>query len=214
VSYLPRALASVCACVPVVALGFIIVSTFVQALPAFARVGLGLFSAQPNSANSLLAPLWGTFVASTEALVIGLPIALAIAVVKREFQVPVLSQALNGIVGTLGGIPPVIYAICTLFLVQSFMAPKFAGVGIPDPRVQAAIICVPVGGFGGLPDRVPNTFFLGGVLLAMLIVPFMTPLIDDALRSVPADLKNGSHALGATRRYTLQHIVLPALCRA
>jgi phosphate transport system permease protein len=47
-------------------------------------------------------------------------------------------------------------------------------------------------------------------MLAMLIVPFMTPLLDDALRSVPADLKRGSLALGATRWYTLRRIVFPA----
>jgi phosphate transport system permease protein len=107
----------------------------------------------------------------------------------------------------------VIYALCTVIVVQGFMAPKFAGADLGDPtlRTHAAMLGEQARGFGGLPDRpFPNSSFLGGVMLALLIVPFMAPLIDDALRSVPADLKNGSYALGASRWYTLRRIILPS----
>ena len=90
------------------------------------------------------------------------------------------------------------------------MAPKFAAADIADQHVQAAILGEPIAGFSLLPTAgVPNSTFLGGVMLALLIVPFMTPLVDDAIRGVPADLKRGSFALGASRWYTLRRVVLP-----
>jgi phosphate transport system permease protein len=194
-----------------VALALIIFSTVVGAMPAFTKVGLGLLGPEPGSQGySVRTPLWGTFVASSLALCLALPVALALALIKRELQIPLVSNVLGAVIGTMAGIPPVIYAVCAVFIVPIFMAPKFAGTGLADQRVQASVLGVSQSGFGGLPDRLPNTSFLGGVLLAMLIVPFMVPLIDDALRTVSLELKMGSYALGATRWYTLQHIILPS----
>ena len=207
--YLPRALACVCAIVPVAALALVVGSTIVGALPAIAQLGPALMAPTGTSPYSMQAPLWGTLLLAVQALLFGLPVSLAIAIVMREFEIPLISRGLGSVVGVLAGIPPIVYAICTLFVVQSFMAPKFAGAQLNDYRVEAAILGEPAQGFGGLPDRIPNTSFLGGVMLALLIVPFMTPLIDDALRAVPAELKSGSYALGATRWYTLRHVVLP-----
>jgi phosphate transport system permease protein len=185
------------------------VTTIQGALPAIKQLGLALIGPTLETPYSMRAPLWGTLMLAVEALLLGFPVALALAVVMREFEIPVVSRVLGGAVGILAGIPPIVYAVCTLIAVQAFMAPKFAGAELNDNRVEAAILGVPVQGFGGLPDRIPNTSFLGGVMLALLIVPFMTPLIDDALRAVPVDLKRGSYALGASRWYTLRHIVLP-----
>ena len=208
--YVPRLVASLCAIVPVLALGAILASTVYQALPALSRVGLDLLITDGNPGFSMRAPLWGTILATALALAVAVPVSLSVAIVKREFQIPLVSRALGAVVGTLSGIPPVIYAICVLFIVPNVMAPKFAGSGLADQRVQAAILGQPAVGFGGLPDRIPNTSFLGGVLLGLLIIPFMIPLIDDALRGVPMDLRNGSLALGATAWHTLRHITLPA----
>ena len=203
-----RTLATLCAIVPVAAIAYIVGTTVYQSLPALRQVGLALVKTEQDSQYSLRAPIWGTVVVAFEALAIGLPIALAIAIVMRELRLPLLSRSLGAIMGTLAGIPPIIYAVCTLLVVQSFMAPKFAAPQLSDP-VKASILGEPSVGFGGLPDRIPNTSFLGGAMLALLIIPFMTPLIVDALRGVPGDLKNGSYALGASRWYTLRHVVLP-----
>jgi phosphate transport system permease protein len=51
---------------------------------------------------------------------------------------------------------------------------------------------------------------LGGIVLALLIIPFMTPLILDAIRNIPQNQKEASLALGATRWFTLRRIILPS----
>jgi phosphate transport system permease protein len=52
--------------------------------------------------------------------------------------------------------------------------------------------------------------FLGAIVLSLLVIPFMTPLIFDAIRNVPYGLKEASYGLGATRWFTLTHVTLPS----
>ncbi|MCL0095800.1 ABC transporter permease subunit [Dehalococcoidia bacterium] len=65
--------------------------------------------------------------------------------------------------------------------------------------------------FPGLPWHLggPNSILLGGFVLALLVIPFMAPFIDDALRNVPFELKEASLSLGANRWHTLKKVTLP-----
>jgi ABC-type phosphate transport system permease subunit len=163
------------------------------------------------SPYGLRGALWGTILVAGEALALGLPVALSMAIVRREFEVPFLSSALGAIIGTFAGIPPVIYAVMSVVVLDGFVRPKFAAADLINaPLVQTAILGIPSLTSYSMPSGYPNSTFLAGLLLAFLIVPFMAPLLEDALRAVPSELKQGSYALGATRWYTLCRVVLPA----
>ena len=211
----PRIVATGLAMLPVLALGIVIVTTLVHSLAALSQprdlLGADLvspFIRVTNIQYGLQGPLWGTFLVTLVALAFALPASLAMAVVASEMRVPLLSDALTAIVGALAGIPPIIYAVGALFLAQSFMAPKFAGYDITDMRLKALLQGIPTFNQTLLPQQMPNSTLLGGALLGVLIVPLMTPLIDDALRAVPAELKQASFALGASHWYTLLHVSL------
>jgi phosphate transport system permease protein len=210
--------ATILAMLPVMALVVIVTSTLARSLPAFRELGLsGLAAADlvsplaraTNVTYGLQAPLWGSILVTAVAVGLALPAALALALVATEFRVPLVSDALSGILGTLAGIPPIIYALGAFFLVQTFMAPKFAAVELSDLRLKAVLQGLPTFRQIALPQQMPNSTLLGGVLLALLIVPLMTPLVDDALRAVPVELKYASFALGAGRWHTLLHVTFP-----
>jgi phosphate transport system permease protein len=58
-------------------------------------------------------------------------------------------------------------------------------------------------------DGNPNSVLLGGIILSLLVIPFLAPLFDDAIRNVPNFLKEASLGLGATRWHTLMNVTLP-----
>ena len=72
--------------------------------PALTQIGFALLGTDADSKYSMRAPLWGTFLVSAEALTLGLPVALALAIVTREFQLPLVSRWLSSVVGTLSGV--------------------------------------------------------------------------------------------------------------
>jgi phosphate transport system permease protein len=124
------------------------------------------------------------------------------------------------VVGVLAGIPPIVYAVSVLIFVQLFMVPKFAAdstFATFDPtRLGVQPQDWPPGDVPFSPGSFPwdlagtnNSTLLGGVLIALLVIPFMTPLITDAMRNVPSASREASYALGANRGYTLRKVILP-----
>jgi phosphate transport system permease protein len=211
----PRIIATGLAMLPVLVLGIVVLTTLGHSLAALSQprdlLGPDLISPFVRATNiqyGLQGPLWGSLLVTVVALLFALPPSLAMAVIVSEMRVPILSDVLSAVLGALAGIPPIIYAVGAFFLVQSFMAPKFAGVDISDLRLKALLEGLPTFNQIILPQQMPNSTLLGGALLGLLIVPLMTPLIDDALRAVPVELKQASFALGASHWYTLVHVSL------
>ncbi len=217
-------------------LGLIPVAMFVamvamlvsKALPALSEPGLGeLFSSSFSSQYStgvalygLLPAMFGTVLITLIAIGIALPVSLAMAVLSSEFPLGGVGRAMRVVLGALSGIPAIVYALLAVVFVKQFMIPKFAG-GFTfdhfDPTAVGATAetwpppDVPwnAGAFPWDPTGLNNSTLLAGVLIALLIIPFMAPLIDDALRNVPAAAKEASLALGANRWHTLRHVTLP-----
>jgi phosphate transport system permease protein len=203
---------------PVLAFLAIIASTFVQSWPALQQIGpqrlFGSQLASPMSQTTrvqwgLLAPIWGTFIVALLGMLIALPTVVCFAILAREFRIRGLSNIINTLLGALGGIPPVIYALMSIFFVEAFMRAKLAAWDVSDLRMRALLQGLPRFDQDAVPVQLPNSSILAGLLIGLLIIPFMAPLVDDAFRSVPQDLKQGSFALGATRWQTLWRIVLP-----
>jgi phosphate transport system permease protein len=112
---------------------------------------------------------------------------------------------MRALLGVLGGIPSIIYALMAVVFAQLFVIPKFTGAGIPGDQMP------PPGMYWWTPGGLPyvTSTLLGGIMLSMLIIPFLAPLLDDAIRAVPHSLKEASLSLGVSRWQTLTMVTIP-----
>jgi phosphate transport system permease protein len=154
----------------------------------------------------LLPALWGSMMVALLALALGFPVALFMAIFTSEFSLGGIGRWMEVLLAMFAGIPPIIYALLSIFVVRSFILPKFSGQGLPEDYLKS-LPGLPAWNAGMLPNE--QSTLLGGIFLALLIIPFMAPLMLDAIRSVPQGLKEASYGLGATRWYTLMRVTLP-----
>lgn len=177
-----------CACVAVLAVILIFVFTFWKAIPVITDIGLGEFFgltwAPTEGRYGILALLAGSGIVTVGSLAIGVPLAVGCAVFLTE----IAGKRLVGIVSTavdlLAGVPSVVYGFFGLVILRPLVAGLTGGLG-----------------FGAL------TVWL---VLAIMIVPTITTLTMDALRSIPMGIREASFAMGATRWQTIYKVVLPA----
>ncbi len=207
----PKTIILVLASIPLAALLFIIINLIVNSLPAINAVGFkGLFSTQISGVFTtnqelygIIPGIWGTVLVTFVSILIALPVSLAMAIFSSEFTLGFLGKGMRTLLGILGGIPYIIYALMGAVFVRAFILPKFA-----DPGVQPGDLGEAWLTRGAMPEI--NSTLLGGILLSLFIIPFLAPLFDDAIRSVPHQLKEASLSLGANRWETLIRVILPA----
>ena len=154
----------------------------------------------------LLPAMVGTAQVIILALVFAFPFSLALAIAATEFSISWLRRPIELLLSMFSGIPPIIYALTSVFVVTSFIRPKFAAVDLAESLIQT-LPGLPPYNAGTLPLN--GSTLLGGIILALLIIPLMSPLILDAIRNVPQNLKEASLALGATHWFTLKRVILP-----
>lgn len=177
-----------CACVAVLAVVLIFVFTFWKAAPVLSQIGLDEFLSldwAPTSGHyGILALLAGSAIVTVGSLAIGVPLAVGCAVFLTE----IAGRKVAGVVGTavdlLAGVPSVVFGFFGLVVLRPLVAGATGGLG-----------------FGAL------TVWL---VLAVMIVPTITTLTMDALRSIPMGIREASFAMGATRWQTIYKVVLPA----
>jgi phosphate transport system permease protein len=150
-----------------------------------------------------LAPLWGTIITATIALVIAVPVSFGIAVFLTEMCPPVLKRPLGTAVELLAAIPSIIYGMWGLFV----FAPLFAET--LQPLMTATLGKLPVVGivFQGS----PNGFgvFTAGVILSVMVIPFIASVMRDVFETTPPILKESAYGLGATTWEVVWNVVLP-----
>lgn len=177
-----------CACVAVLAVALIFLFTFWKAAPVLTDIGLGEFFSltwAPTSGRyGILALLVGSGIVTAGALAIGVPLAVGCAVFLTEVAGRRLSAAVSTAVDLLAGVPSVVFGFFGLVVLRPLVASATGGLG-----------------FGAL------TVWL---VLAVMIVPTITTLTMDALRSIPMGIREASFAMGATRWQTIYKVVLPA----
>jgi len=127
----------------------------------------------------------GTLVSSLVALVIAVPMGTIIAIYLSEFATPGIREFAKPLLELLAGIPTIVYGYFALLFVT--------------PILQWLIPSLP--GFNLLS---------AGLVMGIMIVPTVASLSEDAMRAVPAALREGSYAMGATRLQTALKVVTPA----
>lgn len=185
----------------------ILISLFIGAMPAMKAFGWGFFTSSewnPVSGEfGALAPIYGTLVTSVIALVIAVPVSFGIAIFLTELCPSWLRKPIGIAVELLAGIPSIIYGMWGLFV----FAPWFS------EYIQPTLVKV----FDGIP-LLQNLFggatmgiglFTAGIILAVMIIPFIASVMRDVFEVVPTLLKESAYGLGSTTWEVVSKVVLP-----
>ena len=184
----------------------IIVSLLAGSLPALRAFGPGfLTSPQWNPVTEqfgALVPIVGTLVTSFIALIIGIPVSFGIALFLTELSPVWMRRPLGTAIELLAAIPSIIYGMWGLFV----FAPAFAQL---QPWLTATLGAIPLAGilFQGPPMGIG--VLTAGIILAIMVVPFIAAVMRDVFEVVPSVLKESAYALGSTTWEVVWNVVLP-----
>ena len=149
------------------------------------------------------APIYGTLVTSAIAIIIAVPISFGIAVFLTEIAPAWLRGPVATAIEMLAGIPSIIYGMWGLFIFVPFMAEHV------EPWISDHLGGLPL--IGPLFDGPPLGLGLltAGIVLAVMIIPFISSVMREVFQTVPSRLKESAHALGSTTWEVVWDIVLP-----
>ncbi len=174
---------------------------------AFATFGLHFFTSTQWDAVAqkfgAVVPIYGTVVSSTIAIIIAVPISLGIAIFLTEIAPRWLRVPVGTAIELLAAIPSIIYGMWGLFVFVPFMATYI------QPWLIAHLGPLPAFGalFRGAPIGIG--MLTAGIILAIMIIPFITAVMRDVFLAVPNGLKDGCIAMGSTTWEVIRHVVLP-----
>jgi phosphate transport system permease protein len=173
-----------------------------SALPR-AKFGLSFFTGRvwdPVAEQFGAAPfVYGTLVTSALALILGVPLGLGAAVFLAELAPPKISDALTFVIELLAAVPSVIYGLLGIFVVVPFVRTVLA------PVLMHTLGWMPL--FKGPCYGV--SFLAAGLVLAIMILPFIVSVSREVLLAVPTDQREAALALGSTRWESTWKVVVP-----
>ncbi|MGB9354851.1 MAG: phosphate ABC transporter permease subunit PstC [Azonexus sp.] len=127
----------------------------------------------------------GTVVSSGVALLVAIPMGTVIAIYLSEFANPKVREAAKPILELLGGIPTIVFGYFALLIVTPLLQKVF-------------------------PELPGFSLLSAGLVMGIMIVPYIASLSEDAMRAVPMSMREGSYAMGSTKLHTALHVVVPA----
>lgn len=127
----------------------------------------------------------GTFLTTTIAVAVALPVGLTIAIYLNEYASRTFRRVVKPLLEVLAVVPTVVYGFFALMIVTPFLK-----IFIPD-----------LSGFNALSP---------GIVMGIMIIPFVSSLSEDALSAVPASLREASFGMGSTRFQTAFRVMVPA----
>lgn len=183
------------------------VQLVIAALPAFNTFGFSFLTS--SNWNPVLnefgaaASLWGTLVSSFIALLIAVPVSLGVAIFLTQLAPSFLRRPLGMAVELLAAIPSIIYGFWGLFILSPWLATHL------QPWLAKIFGNWPLIGvfFQGPPMGIG--LFSAGLVLSIMVIPFMASILMDLFEKLPNQLKEASYGLGATRFEMISQILLP-----
>lgn len=127
----------------------------------------------------------GTIVSSSIALLVALPVGTIIAIYLSEFAPFAVREMAKPFLELLGGVPTVVYGYFALLFVTPILQTIF-------------------------PELPGFNLLSAGLVMGIMIIPYVSSMTEDAMRAVPMNLREGSYAMGATRFQTAIRVVMPA----
>ncbi|MFD2172975.1 phosphate ABC transporter permease subunit PstC [Rhodobacter lacus] len=134
--------------------------------------------------------IWGTLYVSLIALAVAVPVGLFAAIYLAEYASKKVRAIAKPLLEVLAGIPTIVYGLFALITVGPMLRDYFAqplGIGSSSSSVMTA-----------------------GLVMGIMIIPFVSSLSDDIINAVPQSLRDGSYGLGATQSETIKQVIMPA----
>ena len=185
----------------------VIISLVIGAWPALSKFGPGFLVSErwnPVTENfGALAPIYGTLVTSLIAMLIAVPIGLMIAMFLTELCPQWLRRPIGIAIELLAGIPSIIYGIWGLFVFAPFLQETlqpFLISTLGEVPGIAPLFAGPPYGIGML---------TAGLILAIMVLPFVTSISRDVFEAVPPVLKEAAYGVGCTTWEVVRYVVLP-----
>jgi len=191
--FLIEKLLLICATISIIVVILIFVFLFSQGAPAFSEISaIEFLTGRSWQPTSVIKPefgtvplLYGTLVVTFIAMCISVPIGIIIAIYIGEVARPIEREILKPFIELLAGIPSVVYGFFALTTLATWIQQSTG----TNSRLNA---------------------LNGGVILAIMVIPTIVSLAEDAITSVPKEYKAASMALGASKWETIRNVVLPS----
>ncbi|ABO50622.1 phosphate ABC transporter membrane protein 1, PhoT family [Desulforamulus reducens MI-1] len=177
------------AAVAVLVVALITYFIFADGFPVMSKYGIAHFITGTDwhpldSKFGLFPMIVGSFMVTIGALIIGVPLSVGCAIFLAEIAPKQMTRIVRPAIELLAGIPSVVYGFYGLVILVPFIREIFGGRGF--------------------------SIIGGSVVLAIMILPTIVNISEDAIRSVPKEYKEGSLALGATHWQTIKKVIVPS----
>ena len=150
------------------------------------------FSGRGGSSELGFVPLlWGTLYISFIALAVSVPIGLFAAIYLSEYAGPHMRAIAKPLIEVLAGIPTIVYGLFALLTVGPMLLSVFGEGGLGWMQAGTAVMTA-------------------GLVMGIMLIPFVSSLSDDIINAVPQAMRDGSLGLGATHSETVRQVILPA----
>jgi phosphate transport system permease protein len=134
---------------------------------------------------------WGTiFIGAIIAMIVAIPLGLMSAIYLTQYADRRVRRVLKPMLELLAGVPTVVYGFFAALTVAPAVRNFAVSIGFENASAESALAA--------------------GAVMGMMIIPFVSSMADDALAAVPASMRDGSLAMGATRSETVVRVLVPA----
>jgi phosphate transport system permease protein len=146
-------------------------------------LGQSSSSSQTKVIYGGLIPIVGTILSTLIAMIFGVPVAMGIAVFLAEIAPPFIAKPVGIAIELLAAIPSIIYGMWGLFYFGPFISHIFGGASV--------------------------SLLVAGLVLGIMIIPFMASLTRDSMKTTPSVLKESAYAMGATKFEVIKDVIFP-----
>jgi phosphate transport system permease protein len=134
---------------------------------------------------------WGTvLIGAIIAMIVAIPIGMMTAVYLTQYAAPAVRRWVKPILEILAGVPTVVYGYFAALTVAPALRNFAVMIGIPNASTESALAA--------------------GIVMGVMIIPFVSSMADDSINAVPQAMRDGSLALGATPNETIRQVLIPA----
>lgn len=176
--------------------GGIIASLLYETALFFSRVSpseflFGLHWSPANGSFGAVPLFWGTiFIGAIIAMIVAIPLGLMSAIYLTQYASAGLRKVLKPLLEILAGIPTVVYGYFAALTIAPMIRDFAATIGIDNPSTESALAA--------------------GLVMGIMIIPFVSSMADDSIAAVPQAMRDGSLAMGATKSETIKKVLIPA----
>lgn len=134
---------------------------------------------------------WGTiFIGAIIAMIVAIPLGLMSAIYLTQYAAPRVRSILKPLLEVLAGVPTVVYGFFAALTVAPAVRDFAISIGISSASSESALAA--------------------GLVMGVMIIPFVSSMADDAINAVPGAMRDGSFAMGATKSETIRRVLVPA----